>query len=108
VTEIAYRIRRSPRARRVRVSVDAEEGVSVVLPRRAAQREADEAVDELRPWIERRLRALDRARAELGVREGFAPYLGEELELVPQPRRQRVARRDDRLLVPSGDHRPAL
>ena len=70
MSEIAYSIRRSERARRVRVSVDAERGVEVVLPRRARRRDADAAVRELRPWIERRLHELERARVELGAREG--------------------------------------
>src|SRR5437016_1653352 len=98
--EIPYRIRRSPRARRVLVSVGAERGVEVVLPKRAALREADAAVRELRPWIERRLARLERVRAELGLREGWVPYLGEPLELVPEAGRRRVARRGDALLVP--------
>jgi predicted metal-dependent hydrolase len=108
VTEIAYSIRRSQRARRVRVSVDPREGVEVVLPRRAREREAAEAVRELGPWIERRLRAFERARAELGWGKGQVPYLGEELALVSEPGRARVTRRGAQLLVPAGDHRPAL
>lgn len=103
-----YRIRRSTRARRVRVSVDPREGVEVVLPARAREREAEVAVGELRPWIERRMAALARARAELGLREGTTTYLGDVLQLTPEPGRSRVARRGERLLVPAGDHRPAL
>ncbi len=106
--EIPYRIRRSARARRVRVSVDPREGVEVVLPARAPEREAGAAMRELRPWVVRRLGALERARAELGLREGTVPYLGEELALVFEAGRQRVARRESCLLVPGEDHRPAL
>ncbi len=105
---IPYSIRRSPRARRVSVTVDAATGVEVVLPRRARKREAAVAVRELRPWIERRLRSLERARAELGLRSGLVPYLGATLELRREPGRERVARRGETLLVPAGDHRPAL
>jgi predicted metal-dependent hydrolase len=105
---IPYSIRRSPRARRVSVTVDPSTGVEVVLPHRARDREAAVAVRELRPWIERRLRSLERARAELGLQPGVVPYLGETLELRPEPGRERVARRGDVLLVPAGDHRPAL
>jgi predicted metal-dependent hydrolase len=108
VDEIPYRIRRSRRARRVRVSVSPADGVEVVLPARAREREAAAAMRELRPWVERRLRALARARAELGLRDGVVPYLDERLELLPEAGRERVARRGDRLLVPDGDHRPAL
>src|SRR5919204_83697 len=61
--DIPYRVRRSQRARRVRVSVDGDGRVEVVLPARAAERRAAEAVRELRPWIERRRRAAARAAA---------------------------------------------
>ena len=57
-----YTVRRSARARRVRVSVDPHAGVQVTLPQRAAEREAALAVAELRPWIERRLRDQHAAR----------------------------------------------
>jgi predicted metal-dependent hydrolase len=108
VREIPYRVRRSTRARRVRVRVDGERGVEVVLPARAPAEAAGAAVLELRPWIERRLRELERAREQLALRVGTVPYLGLSLLLEPQPGRLRVARRDQRLLVPEGDPRPAL
>ena len=82
VTE--YTLRRSPRARRVRVSVDGDGAVSVTLPKRAAKREADAAVRELAPWIERRRRALARAAAEVARTPGTLPYLGDELRLRPE------------------------
>jgi predicted metal-dependent hydrolase len=82
VTE--YTIRRSDRARRLRIVV-APEGVEVVLPRRMALREAEEFVAEKRTWIERTLRAyraaeeaLPRVRLESG---GEVPYLGFQLSL---------------------------
>lgn len=106
---IPYTIRRSSRARRVSVRVDAARGVEVVLPRRAAKREAAAAVAELRPWIERRLSELDRLRAKIEARQGTLPYLGRALLLVPEPGRLRVRRCGNRLLVPEGEaQRPAL
>ena len=105
---IAYRVRRSERARRVRVTVDPARGVEVVLPRRAAEREAAAAVRELRPWIERRFAELDRARQVIAARGGTVPYLGRALHLVPERGRTRVHLRGDELLVPATDHRPAL
>jgi predicted metal-dependent hydrolase len=108
VPEIAYAIRRSQRARRVRVNVDPEDGVEVVLPRRARPEEAAAAIRELRPWIERRLQDFERARWAVRPREDAVPYLGRMLELVPERGRQRVAQRGERLLVPAGDPRPAL
>jgi predicted metal-dependent hydrolase len=101
VTE--YSLRRSPRARRVRVSVDGDGAVSVTLPRRAPLKAADEAVKELAPWIERRRRALATAAAEVARTPGTVPYLGYELRLRPQPGRTRVHRRGDELLVPPHD-----
>ena len=106
--DIPYRVRRSQRARRVRVSVDGDGRVEVVLPARAAERRAAEAVRELRPWIERRRRAAARAAAEVARAPDTVPYLGEALRLVPECDRTRVHRRGSDLLVPAGDARAAL
>jgi predicted metal-dependent hydrolase len=103
-----YVIRRSDRARRVRVSVDGSGQVEVVLPRRAPERHAAEAVAELRPWIERRRRAVARAAADVGRLPGTVPYLGSVLRLEAEPGRSRVHRRGEALLVPAGDPRDAL
>jgi predicted metal-dependent hydrolase len=80
----------------------------VVLPVRAPERAAAAAVSELRPWIERRLGEAEQVLARIAARAGTVPYLGSTLELVPEPGRTRVHRRGERLLVPAGDHRPAL
>jgi predicted metal-dependent hydrolase len=104
VTE--YTIRRSDRARRLRIVV-APEGVEVVLPRRMALREAERFVAEKRPWIERTLRqyraaeqALPPARLEDG---GEVPYLGLMLpirvKVEPGRTRPGVSRRGGRLHV---------
>lgn len=107
---IEYSIRRSDRARRVRVTVDQSRGVEVVLPRRASEREAAAAIRELRPWIERRIEELMRTRAAVAARGDTVPYLDETLTVVPQPGRTRVHRRGSALLVPAGGdkQRPAL
>jgi predicted metal-dependent hydrolase len=106
--EIPYTVRRSARARRVRVNVHAHAGVEVVLPARAPERAAAAAVSELRPWIERRLQEARDVRARIAARAGTLPYLGQSLELVPQPGRTRAHRSGERLLVPAGDARPAI
>jgi len=103
-----YRIRRSPRARRVRVTVDPDGSVTVTLPRKAPERAAAEAVQELAPWIARRRRVLARAAAEVARTPGTVPYLGTTLSLQPQPGRTRVHRRGDTLLVPAHDPIPAI
>ncbi len=106
--EIPYTVRRSARARRVRVNVHAHSGVEVVLPARAAEREAAAAVVELRPWIERRLAEAREAMAAVAGRAGTLPYLDETLRVVPERGRTRAHRRGPELLVPGGDARPAL
>ncbi|HEX4482195.1 MAG TPA: SprT family zinc-dependent metalloprotease [Solirubrobacteraceae bacterium] len=108
MSEITYTVRRSSRARRVRVNVHAHAEVEVVLPTRAPERAAAAAVRELRPWIERRLGEAHEALARVAARAGTVPYLGEQLQLVPEAGRTRVHRRDEQLLVPEGDARPAL
>jgi predicted metal-dependent hydrolase len=106
---IAYSIRRSTRARRVRVAADHARGVEVVLPRRATLGDAEAAVAELRPWIERRLREVQRTRAAVAARGETVPYLDETLRLVAEPGRTRAHRRGTDLLVPDGPARlPAL
>jgi len=107
-TEIAYTIRRSARARRIRVNVHAHSGVEVVLPAGAPERAAAAAVVELRPWIERRLEDVQGVLAQIAERGATVPYLGTVLHLQPQRGRQRVRRQGERLLVPEGDPRPAL
>jgi predicted metal-dependent hydrolase len=98
---LALRIRRSERARRTRVSVDASGAVEVVLPSTLPDRAADEAVRELRPWIEARRRSLTDARAELARPAGTVPYLDQALRVTPEAGRRRAERRGDALLVPA-------
>jgi predicted metal-dependent hydrolase len=104
VTE--YTIRRSDRARRLRIVV-APDGVEVVLPRRMAVRDAEAFVAEKRPWIERTLRqyraaeqALPPVRLEDG---GEVPYLGLTLpvrvKVEPWRTRPGVSRRGGKLHV---------
>jgi hypothetical protein len=82
VTE--YTIRRSDRARRLRIVV-APSGVEVVLPRRMTVRHAEEFVAEKRPWIERTLRQYRDAEASLPpvhlADGGEVPYLGLSLPI---------------------------
>ena len=107
MTDLPYRVRRSDRARRVRVSVDARGEVEVVLPRRSPERAAAAAVVELRPWIERRLAEASAVRDAIAARGAAVPYLGRELQLRPQAGRSRVHRRGDVLLVPADERAPA-
>jgi predicted metal-dependent hydrolase len=106
--ELAYTIRRSPRARRIRVKVDPHEGVEVVIPQRATKRDARDAVAELRPWIERKLQEAERARVSLASPAGTVPYLGAHLHLRYDDRRTRVHRKGDVLHLPAAGAHHAL
>lgn len=108
LAEIPYTVRRSSRARRVRVNVHAHAGVEVVLPARSPERAAAAAVSELRPWIEARLAELSRARDVVARRAGTLPYLDRTLTLIPEAGRSRAHLRGGELLVPAGDARPAI
>ena len=96
-----YSIRRSDRARRVRVTVEGDGSVVVVIPRRAPARHAAAAVQQLTPWIERRLGEVEASRAAVASRGGTVPFLGATLRLVGEPGRTRVTRTGDVLEVPA-------
>jgi predicted metal-dependent hydrolase len=100
---IPYRVRRSKRAKRVLVNVSAEADVEVVLPLRSPQRAAAAAIEELRPWIMRRLAETRATLARRPGADGTIPYLGVPHLLVPELGRRRVYRGSRRLLVPAGD-----
>jgi predicted metal-dependent hydrolase len=97
---IAYRIRRSDRARYARINVGGD-GVEVVVPDRFPLREVQPFVEQKRPWIERTLRRMAESEAELPRPRlqdgGDVPYLGERLGLAarvePGRKRPHVARR---------------
>jgi predicted metal-dependent hydrolase len=105
--DLPFRLRRSDRARRVRVRVQSDGSVEVVLPRRLGEQAAQAAVVELRPWIERRLAEVGRQRAAVLARGDTVPYLGGSLDVVAEAGRERVLRRGGRLLVPDGAGRDA-
>ena len=108
--DLTYTVRRSDRARSVRVRVEHDGEVTVTLPRRARDREAAAAVRELRPWIDRRVADAAAARAAIPREPGTVPYLGGTLRLVEQTGRTRAHRRRDLLLVPGAgpDQRAAI
>ena len=89
----------------MRVTVDRAGTVEVVLPQRMPMRAAEEAVRELRPWIERRLAEAGRQRAAVRARGDTLPYLGRALTLQGEASRTRVRRRGEVLLVPAGPDR---
>ena len=106
--DLDYTIRRSPRARRIRVSVDPHGGVEVVIPKRATKKDARAAVAELRPWIDKRLHEARATRMRLASPPGTVPFLGGHLWLQYDEGRTRVHRKDDVLHVPAQDTPDAI
>jgi predicted metal-dependent hydrolase len=106
--DLAYTIRRSPRARRIRVRVDPSAGVEVVIPQRATKREAQAAINELRPWIDKRLAEAQQAKHRLATPPGTVPFLGAHLRLRHEAGRTRAHRKHNELYVPAADTAQAL
>ena len=69
----AYKVRRSDRARRARLSVSREGEVVVVLPRRIPAVEAERLVRQHAGWLDRHVARVSHQRAALAAR----PPLGE-------------------------------
>ena len=105
---LPLRVRHSTRARRTRVSVDGAGTVEVVLPARMPVSAAEDAVAELRPWIESRREAIEAARREYEGPAGTVPFLGDWLRLIREPGRTRVTRRGEALVVPARDPGAAI
>lgn len=105
----AVQVVRSARARRVSVRVDRTSGeVRVTIPARAPLSEVERALARHRRWIAARLAEAAVARAAVEARGDVISVWGEELTVVREPGRTRVARKGDRLLVPAGDGGAAL
>ena len=91
----------------MRVTVD-RDGVTVVLPQRAIEHRAQDAIIRLEPWIRKQLAERELSQQVIDSRGMAVPWLGELVPLVPQPGRKTAHRDGGRILVPDGDHRPAL
>ena len=74
---LPYVLRRSPRARRLRVTIDAHRGVVVSLPlhgrggHAGAEREAERFLAEREAWVRRHLGSISELRARLAARGGL-------------------------------------
>lgn len=73
VSEFApYVIRRSPRARRTRLTVTEEGEALVVLPLRASEREAADLYNRHRDWVKRQQARMEEKRIQLATRPSLA------------------------------------
>ena len=87
--------------------VDRTGTVEVVLPRRLPQRAAQDAVRELRPWIERRLAEVGRQRAAVLARGDTRPVPGSDPGAGARTRARARGPTWTTLLVPAGEDRIA-
>jgi predicted metal-dependent hydrolase len=117
-----YTLRRSPRARRLRVTVDPARGVVVTIPVRGGIRAVDDFLRERERWLRRHLRLNEQQQARLAAQRSSGPdgrilFRGELHRLrieraAARTRRSRVLRvgGDDLdelvLLLASADRRP--
>lgn len=69
----AYTVRVSPRARRVRLTVSARDGLVVVVPRRFPHSRVPGIVDGRRVWIERAMERVREQRESLLAQSGVLP-----------------------------------
>ncbi|MEI6447863.1 MAG: SprT family zinc-dependent metalloprotease [Actinomycetes bacterium] len=91
----------------MRVTVD-REGVTVVLPGRAPEHRAHDAVERLDSWIRRQLAEQEVSSAAVNARGWTLPWLDDTLAIVPEAGRKVAHRDGNRLLVPEGDFRGAV
>lgn len=68
-----YTLRRSRRARHLRVIVDPVRGVVATIPARGAIRSVDQFLREREPWLRRHLRSHEEQRARAAARRPFGP-----------------------------------
>ncbi len=106
-TSEQFTVRRSSRARRVRVRIEPDGSLLVTLPQAAKASEADDAIAQLGDWIADRRANLQLARSAVDRPEGTLPYLGELLTLSEQAGRTRAHRSGSELLVPDDERRDA-
>jgi predicted metal-dependent hydrolase len=99
---ISVRVRESGRARRLRVTVGST--VEAVVPRRVSDGQLDRFLEELRPWIERKLLART---PTLGLDAPGVVWIGLQPRLAPAGNLERWYRDEARLLVTSAVAREA-
>ncbi len=68
-----YTLRRSRRARRLRLTVDPLRGVLVTVPVRGAVRDVEAFLREREAWLRRHLQTLEQQRARAAGRRSFGP-----------------------------------
>lgn len=87
-------IRRSPRARRVRLQVTEDGEALIVMPLRGSEREAADLFERHRDWVAKQQAKVDERRIKLATRPSLAS--GRVLMVSGQARKVRVSNAADR------------
>jgi predicted metal-dependent hydrolase len=93
-TRPVFMIRRSPRARRVRLQVTEDGEALIVMPMRAAAREASDLFNRHRDWVARQKAKFEERRIKLATRPSLAA--GRVLTVNGVARKVRVSNEADR------------
>ena len=80
---ITVRVRESARARRLRLTVGPSRPVEAVVPRRVTDRQLDRFLDEVRPWLARKLREQAARAPQLGLDWPGVVWVGLEPRITP-------------------------
>ncbi|MFP4323861.1 MAG: M48 family metallopeptidase [Anaerolineales bacterium] len=107
---VSYTIRRSKRARRVKLRIAPEIGLEVILPNDRSEQEVERLLHNSQDWILKNLQRVDQLVAKTPKLQYITgeclPYLGETLtlEVIPRQRAKRshVSRQADWLRVRLG------
>jgi len=108
VVEVA--LRRSPRARMLRITVDPRGNVTLVVPRRTTRSAAELVLAERAGWVQRQLRRIEARRAApraLVRGPDLLPLAGGALRLVREARGPARVRQTAGGLVVAGEDRAA-
>ncbi len=105
-TELVFRVKEHPRARRVRIVVSLRYGMVVTIPRGFDRSRIPEVLEQKRDWIERALRRFPMKPEPYRPPERIAlQAVGEEWTVeyeTGDPGRVRLVKRGDRMLHVSG------
>jgi predicted metal-dependent hydrolase len=80
---ISVRVRESARARRLRVTLGPGQPLQAVVPRRVTDRQLDRFLDEVRPWLARKLGELAARPPRLGLDCPGVVWVGLEPRIAP-------------------------
>ncbi len=80
--EISFTLRRSPKARNIKISVSGKSGLLVTIPMRASEERALQFLEQNKNWVEKQLnRQAQKPTYNFNFLSGTAKYLGEDCQI---------------------------